>query len=744
MPCVIYAAKSTEDRRGSIPAQLAECRQAIHADPAREVVAEYSDEAFSAYRRDRGPGLLDATQHTEDLAAEHELAELWVQHSDRLARGDGRNARHTVELALWALKHDIRIRSLQDPDTFRDLLYAVVTGQRNNEDSRRKALSSQAGRRRAIERGELVHHTPDGYRLHISLDENGEVHRRLVFDPVREPLLELIFRLALRGRNCGQIAKTLNNQGWVTKPARRCDRPRPFDYGKVWELLRNPRYAALSPWKGVIVARGHWPAYITERQHQHIRKQLRKPRDGHDRGPLDEYLLKGVGRCGRCGHPLRVHTGRIAADGTRARSYVCASHRQYRGNAQCAAAPFNAHVAEAMVIASLETLIEHTHPESHTQQLPWEQTAGSPYIALSHRVTSSQRHARELADINNMQAWIEQEAHGRSETSKSQSPIHNRALRGWFESITIAVTPREVVIGAIRRNARGSGPSAQVRIDRAAWVRRAPDRRRQLTRPDNWDPSEIIGALQAWADQHGRTPERVDWKAAAPGHPMNTTVCRHFNSWNRALRAAGLHPPAPPRRHPWTDQQIILALRSSAREHGRPPTYLEWKQGTTDHPCAQTVWYRFGKWSRALEAAGLEPPPRHGWEGRRYTRGELVDQLTTWAAAHGHPPHRRAWARAAPDHANDETIATRFGNWQAALDAAGLPQRTRLRDPAWSEPQILAALTAWAHQHHRPPRPIDWLKTAPSRPSTGTVRNRFGDWPTALTAAGLQEGSPCV
>jgi hypothetical protein len=31
--CVIYAAKSTEDRRGSIPGQLAECRAAIAAHP---------------------------------------------------------------------------------------------------------------------------------------------------------------------------------------------------------------------------------------------------------------------------------------------------------------------------------------------------------------------------------------------------------------------------------------------------------------------------------------------------------------------------------------------------------------------------------------------------------------------------------------------------------------------------------------------------------------------------------------
>jgi hypothetical protein len=40
IPCVIYGAKSTEDRRGSIPEQLRECREAIDADPRRRFVAE--------------------------------------------------------------------------------------------------------------------------------------------------------------------------------------------------------------------------------------------------------------------------------------------------------------------------------------------------------------------------------------------------------------------------------------------------------------------------------------------------------------------------------------------------------------------------------------------------------------------------------------------------------------------------------------------------------------------------------
>ena len=205
IPCVIYAAKSIEDKRGSIPDQLRECREAIEADPLREQVAEYKDEAVSAYRRDPGSGLgrRHSTRRGSRGRARCRRAVAPALRPHR-ARG-GKAARHTVEIALWALKNDVRVRTLQDPDTFRDLLYPVITGQRNKEDSKRKALAAQAGTRRAAQRGEYTGHLP-----------------------------------------------------------------RPFDRDRVYAVLRNPRYAGLSLYGGEVMARGCWPAYISERQHERI------------------------------------------------------------------------------------------------------------------------------------------------------------------------------------------------------------------------------------------------------------------------------------------------------------------------------------------------------------------------------------------------------------------------------------------------------------------------------------------
>jgi hypothetical protein len=59
-PCALYAAKSTEDRHGSIPDQLHDCRVAIEDAGSRHIHAGYTDEAVSAFSSNRGQGLVDA------------------------------------------------------------------------------------------------------------------------------------------------------------------------------------------------------------------------------------------------------------------------------------------------------------------------------------------------------------------------------------------------------------------------------------------------------------------------------------------------------------------------------------------------------------------------------------------------------------------------------------------------------------------------------------------------------------
>ena len=112
-----YAAKSTQDRRGSIPDQLTDNRAMCERE-GWPILGEYSDEGFSAYRGNRGPGLTDARAHAASVAAETgEVVMLVCQHSDRISRGAGDRpgaAEALIEIWHAERRRNVHLRSVQD------------------------------------------------------------------------------------------------------------------------------------------------------------------------------------------------------------------------------------------------------------------------------------------------------------------------------------------------------------------------------------------------------------------------------------------------------------------------------------------------------------------------------------------------------------------------------------------------------------------------------------------------------
>lgn len=368
-PAVLYAAKSTEDPHGSIETQLEDCRS-MAAREGFEVVDQFRDKGFSAYHGNRGPGLEDAKRVALAAAEEFGEAMLVVQHSDRLARGAGDApgaADHLGELYFWARRHNIRLRSVQDDSNLEDAVRAVLIGERNTEDSRRKSEATRAGKRRRAERGDSTGPVPFGYELEPVKDGEGKVvvdqsgkpmtTGRRVPESGEAAVVRRIFALLDGGKGIGEITRWVNAHGVRTK------RDNAFGRSRVREILRNPWYGGKVLGYGVI-RDGNHEALLPWSEFDRISSKLDRgkapagtqPGDAADpvaasarRGgrPSEIALLSGVMFCAHCGHRIWHRKGGR-------RRYVCGNVRHATGI--CSAAPFDAQLTEEAVLNHLMDL----------------------------------------------------------------------------------------------------------------------------------------------------------------------------------------------------------------------------------------------------------------------------------------------------------------------------------------------------------------------------------------------------
>ena len=302
-PAFLFAAKSTVDEKGSIEAQLAQGR-ALAENLGLQVVGEFQDEDISAYSANRGGDLARAMAECERLAP----CTLIVQHSDRLARGDGIVVRDVAYYSQWAKQHKVTVLSMQDPWAFADYgnphiekLLAVIAGMRNNEDSKRKGASVKDGLRRRAERGQSRGGPrPYGYQRGYRLSEKGERQGFYVIDPAEAAVVRRIFDSYLSGQTVRALAYDLT----VEKV--------PAVHGSSWPQATIKRILSRKLYIGIVEDadgnehRGEHDAIITPEVFARataIRKSQAR-RVGGRRAHGSHLLVRGVLKCGKCDSTL--------------------------------------------------------------------------------------------------------------------------------------------------------------------------------------------------------------------------------------------------------------------------------------------------------------------------------------------------------------------------------------------------------------------------------------------------------
>jgi hypothetical protein len=167
-------------------------------------------------------------------------------------------------------------------------------------------------------------------------------------------------------------------------------------------------------------------------------------------------------------------------------------------------------------------------------------------------------------------------------------------------------------------------------------------------------------------------------------------------------------------------------IRRVAEELGKVPTRNEYAEH--GEYSGYTAEKKFGTWTEAREAAGLEGGPT---KNTYVTKTALVRDLRRVAGELGESPSQTAYN----EHGQytHQVAYERFGSWNAALGAAGLDTE---RDDRIPDEKLLESIRAVAGRVSGVPSQADYKRHGEH--GLSVLKRRFGSWSQAVIEAGYE------
>jgi DNA invertase Pin-like site-specific DNA recombinase len=397
------------------------------------IAGEFKDEAFSAWSGDRGPGLAAAREKAAKLAEQGRCV-LLCQHSDRLARGDGRKAQHLGELYFWATKANVEFRSVQDDSTFTNPLLAFAMGERNEQDSARKSLSVRAGKARRKAKGLFQGRPPLGYQ---------HVDDKLMVIEEEARVVQRIFREFLSGVAQHAIAKALDREQVKTK------------HGGAWHqatirgVLSNRYVLGELPVEDGWMANTHEPIIDRDTWERAQRLLETTGRAGRGRRTATHTIFrKGYLQCGACGESMIARSGRSP-------SYLCMSNHR-RGAGTCPMPIDRATLIDDAVLSYFENVwldVDATTAKLKASFTAWsEDAAGHRAEAEREAHRARERFARVRRDYQDekitVEDWSEQRGQLQEELQAAEAQVE--AMRHHEAQVAEQTVRRDVEAETLR------------------------------------------------------------------------------------------------------------------------------------------------------------------------------------------------------------------------------------------------------------------------------------------------------
>lgn len=341
------------ERELSVPAQIDACV----AEARRrgwQVVETYIDQAESA-RSARRPQFqaMISDARKKPKAFEHIL--VWKY--SRFAR-----SREDSVLYKAVLKRSgVRLHSLNEPvdDSPAGRMMEGILEVLDQFYSENMAEDVRRGMKKNASLGHWNGRPPLGYKVQRTGTE-GSKRSVLVLDPVWEPVVRRIFKLALAGESGNGIAYQLDKEGIRTKRGGR------WSGTSVRRILRTETYTGTLLWgvrRGrdqradddeVIRIPDAHPAFVSREDFERIEAAIssRSRKSVHPRRIPSKYLFTGLMRCCKCGATMSGQSAR-----NRTCFYYGCSRRMKGGKRMCDQPFLNRDETEKAVLGALTSIV---------------------------------------------------------------------------------------------------------------------------------------------------------------------------------------------------------------------------------------------------------------------------------------------------------------------------------------------------------------------------------------------------
>jgi hypothetical protein len=244
-----------------------------------------------------------------------------------------------------------------------------------------------------------------------------------------------------------------------------------------------------------------------------------------------------------------------------------------------------------------------------------------------------------------------------------------------------------------------------------------------------WDKERIVKALRQLQKQGADLSYN---KLARKHQSLVSAAAYHFGSYRKAVERSGIDYATISRRPRWTKQAIITQIKQARRKgedlHWSAVTRRRDELGLAAFASLQPRL--FGRWDRALQAAGLDADDVAMY--RRWDRHSILFELRGLARER-EPLNSGAIQKDDPGlHA---AAIRHFGGYDAALRAAKIDPSNHRRRRHWSKEQVVMELKSL---YRRKKRPTTAVLRQDHSALYGAASRFFGGIPAALSAAGVK------